>query len=192
MQIRGGLHGPHRRRARGMTLVELLVVLFIISFVAGALLPVLQSGTRRARKTYCASNMRQVLLALAMYEVDYGTVLCDGDGEVRNDRDDVVVPGIEWAKVTLPYAGSREVFLCPSDETHGDRYRRGIPCSWSYLYNIASAPIYGGPGKTLSPVSPMMVCASHLQDNVVVIGRLDTSVEICNPHKYAPLHVVFE
>jgi hypothetical protein len=175
-----------------MTLVELLVVLFIISFVAGALLPLLQRVQRQPRKTYCASNMRQVLMALAMYEVDYGTVPCDGDGEVRNERDDVVVPGIEWAKVTLPYAGSREVFLCPSDETHGDRYRRGIPCSWSYLYNIVSARIYGGRGKRLSPLSPMTVCPSHLQDEVIVIGRLDTSVEVCNPHKYAPLHVVFE
>jgi prepilin-type N-terminal cleavage/methylation domain-containing protein len=192
MQVRYGLASPHRRRVRGMTLVELLVVLFILSMLAGALVPALWSGARQASKTYCASNMHQVLLGMAMYEVDYGEIPCDLAGQKVNEQDEVVHPGIAWATAVLPYVGSKQVFLCRADDSHGESNRRGIPCSWSYYYNPVSTQIFGGPGKELSAVSPIMACSWHFDGGVIIIGRKDTSIEICNPHKYAPLHVVFE
>lgn len=59
-------------RARtGFSLVELLVVIGIVSLLAGLLLPVLQNAIVEAEKIACSDNQRQLYLALAMYGDEY-------------------------------------------------------------------------------------------------------------------------
>jgi prepilin-type N-terminal cleavage/methylation domain-containing protein len=53
---------------RGFTLVELLVVIAIIATLIGLLLPAVQAAREAARRTACATNSRQLALAVLNYE----------------------------------------------------------------------------------------------------------------------------
>jgi prepilin-type N-terminal cleavage/methylation domain-containing protein/prepilin-type processing-associated H-X9-DG protein len=56
---------------KGFTLIELLVVIAVIALLMGILMPALNIARDQGRKASCMSNMRQVGLALAMYQEEY-------------------------------------------------------------------------------------------------------------------------
>src|SRR6185369_9056268 len=58
-------------RPSAFTLIELLVVIAIIAILAAILFPVFAQARESARQAMCASNFRQLGLAMRMYVTDY-------------------------------------------------------------------------------------------------------------------------
>ncbi|MFA6566815.1 MAG: prepilin-type N-terminal cleavage/methylation domain-containing protein [Victivallales bacterium] len=65
-------------KVRKFTLVELLIVIAIISILAGMLLPVLKVAKDKAKLIVCSGNMKQQGAVVAMYLNDYDGVMHTG------------------------------------------------------------------------------------------------------------------
>jgi prepilin-type N-terminal cleavage/methylation domain-containing protein/prepilin-type processing-associated H-X9-DG protein len=91
-----------RVRRRGFTLIELLVVIAIIGILMALLLPAIQKVREAANRMLCASNLRQIAIAMHNYHNDF----------------DKLPPGVgpygccwgTWAMTVMPYIEQDNMF----------------------------------------------------------------------------------
>ena len=57
------------------TLIELILVIFILAILAGLLMPTLGAAKQRARAAQCAGNLRQIAMAMISYAHDNNDAL---------------------------------------------------------------------------------------------------------------------
>jgi len=95
---------------KGFTLVELLVVMAIIAFLAAILLPALSSARERAARTTCMNNLKQFSIAYHMYAEDYYEQF-PGNEQGLYDADD----NPKTPSVYPNYIKDEKIFWCPSN-----------------------------------------------------------------------------
>ena len=99
---------------KGFTLIELLVVIAIIAILAAILFPVFARAREKARQTSCLSNVKEIGLALHMYNQDYDEKLpLSGGYRAFTELSDPI--GYKyWFMATEPYIKNSQIFSCPS------------------------------------------------------------------------------
>jgi prepilin-type processing-associated H-X9-DG protein len=121
-------------------LIELLVVIAIMSILASILFPVFARARAQARKTKCASNLRQIGLAIQMYAQDFDETLpyCD----TREDADGPPLDNYPpLFQVLSPYTRNNQIFRCPDDNSWYKALANGghgwgvLSYGWVYPFN---------------------------------------------------------
>jgi prepilin-type N-terminal cleavage/methylation domain-containing protein len=90
-------------RRSAFTLIELLVVIAIIAILAALLLPALGRAKESGRRAACASNLRQLDLALQIYVDDH-----DGFFPPRNSAR-------QWPSQLADYYQALDLLRCPTE-----------------------------------------------------------------------------
>ncbi len=145
-----------REFGRGFTLIELLVVIAIIAILASILFPVFAQARETARKTSCASNLKQMGLAWNMYVQDYDErypAASPNDWNTCSTMKDRGSFGGWIGNMLIPYTKNSNIFECPSNLALSGvnrgggcapnaitaKQRWGIEYIWtSYGYNYVS------------------------------------------------------
>src|SRR5688500_10480617 len=100
---------------RAFTLIELLVVIGILAVLIGIPLPTVARARESARRTQCASQLRQIGVGLYRYFNDFNALPARYDGlqfnnphvfRFQNGPADV-------SELMLKYCGPKEIFYCP-------------------------------------------------------------------------------
>lgn len=127
------------RTRKAFTFIELIVTLAIIMLLAALIMPVFARTRESARRTNCASNLKQLGAALQLYALDYNGKL---PPQPRSS---------EWMGQLMPYCKNNGIFSCPSESTETKRefgVYPNAPASW--LDPSEAAPVGAQRGNASS------------------------------------------
>jgi prepilin-type processing-associated H-X9-DG protein len=123
-----------KKRIRGFTFIDLVVVIAINAIVATVLYPVFSKAKLQAQETTCVSNEKQIALAILMYEGDYSETFpytdqyygefCVGSHTFYSRTGHTILDA---------YVKSTKFYACPSCPLH---YSNPPQAQITYLLNL--------------------------------------------------------
>ncbi len=158
---------------RAFTLIEILVVVAIIGILAAILFPVFSRAREMSRRASCASNLKQIGLAIAAYSADFDEKMPYGylyyaPGASPSDLR-------MWDDLIQPYLKSYQVLVCPSHARPiAYDYRRTITPN-PFLKSYAANELTDAPGSTLAamprgnPLGPPTSLASFAEVSTTIL-----------------------
>lgn len=173
---------------KGVTLVELLIVIAVIAVIAGLVYSVMVQSRKRAYLANCISNLKQLVLAVHAYEDDWGNVPIEYY---------VKTPEGEYGfvqQLIYPYVKNDDVFLCPLDYSRGERIRLGPPTwknkKWriSYYYFINDSTVKEYNFTRPFPKLVLFNCGWH--EKIELIAYYDGTIEIAPSGRYSAIGIV--
>ncbi|MEW4526699.1 DUF1559 domain-containing protein [Maioricimonas sp. JC845] len=103
---------PRRERSgcdrRGLSMIELIVVMGLIAMLAALTLPAVGKARQAARRTQCINNLRNIAFGLTQFDQSHNRLPASGNywhNEKLNSRRHV-----SWAVTLLPYIGEQTLF----------------------------------------------------------------------------------
>lgn len=136
---------------RAFTLVELLVVIAIIALLLGVLLSALNKARQAAKIVVCASQMRQIGIAVVIYTQENNSSL------PGSSHSAATFGGLRWGQALMPYLGCNSfkgtdtpewkkifngLYRCPADRRRNkaQSYGKNI---WFELTNYETGEVLG-------------------------------------------------
>jgi prepilin-type N-terminal cleavage/methylation domain-containing protein len=178
---------------RAFTLIELLVVIAIIAILAAILFPVFAQAKEAAKKTACASNLKNIGLAMTLYQ-------SDADDGFPNTDVVGLWTGRRFRWPIMPYlaiaqqrtnptssdaTNSSALLYCPSDASKTNfndtsySYVSSLFRPWTFLQTVTSLSQLAG-----DVVCPPGTCATVTSTAVAFPSQKVMVFEWVNAHKF--------
>lgn len=186
--------GVAKRRGSGaFTLIELLVVVAIIAILASLLLPTLARARDKGKAAKCQSNLRQLGLAMMMYDEDFQVYPIGWPPSDMLNQNPIPI----WYRQLQPYLGRNTnvsgegVFICPSSiqkaqpgEKPGAGMREGG--FWGFLSYAQNCNINDGRkdigSKNVQDVSGTLLFADTDGWDAALYPDGDPTANVCYRH----------